>query len=117
MSITINKLDPADKTALHCHYPSQTSQQPCELRIDLENETLSVDYNPEIGQPRAMTMSAWCRRTIVFEIPCLTTTVANHLLDEAGPIAQRMVDGATIEWNGNNRVGTLNGDAQEAQDL
>lgn len=116
MAITINKIDPADKTALHCHYPNQTNQQPCELRIDLQNGILSVGYNPEIGHPRAMTMSAWCRRTIVFEIPCLTTVVANRLLDDAGPLAQRMIDNSEIEWDGNNRVGKLGIDAQAAQE-
>lgn len=100
---------------LLCHYPGENNIQPTNLELDLEDGELTAGYNPNVGG-RAYPESVGNRRTLWFPIPCLTATAANALLEDAKPIAQRILDGATIEWNGNNLVGVLTSDAQAACD-
>ncbi|MGW2112830.1 hypothetical protein [Streptomyces sp. NPDC001948] len=50
--------------------------------------------------------------------PVLNGEAANELLRELAPLAQRVLDGATIEWDGENYVGRLiTDDADEAYGL
>jgi|GEM_PF-1401384 len=111
-TVNITRIDEPDE--LFCHYPGQYQPQPCHLALDLEDGELTASYNPEIGSGRPA--SVYHRRTLWAEIPCLTADAANALLDEVAPTAQRVLDGATIEWNGNNHVGHLTDDAEQAWD-
>ncbi len=56
------------------------------------------------------------RRTLRWAIPVLTAESANELLDELAPLAARVLAGADVEWDGNNHVGVLDADAQDAAD-
>jgi len=97
---------------LYCHYSSQTSPQPCYVYLDCKNETLGANYNAEIGN--AVPFSVWHGHTIRFEIPTLLASIANKLLDEIHPIAERVISGYTLVWDGNNFVAQFNEDATEA---
>lgn len=111
-TITIRRVE--TDTELHRHYDGQYEQQPCSINLDLEDGELWCDYNANIGG--GYSMSVFHRRTLSLSIPCLTGEAANDLMEEVAPIAQRVLDGASIEWDGNNNVGVLNESAQAAYD-
>jgi len=106
----VNKLTEGNE--LFCHYRNQTSPQPCYIELDCEGETLTADYNGEIGN--AVPFAVWHRRTLRFDIPILTADAANRLLDEIAPLAQRVIGGYESVWDGSNHVGTYTDDAQRA---
>ena len=108
--ITISKL--TDKNALHCQYQGQTSEQDCYIELDCRRAWLSAYYNAEIGN--AVPFSAYHGHEQRFAIPCLTADVANALMEEIAPIAQRVVDGYEFDWDGNNHVAKFTDDAQAA---
>lgn len=101
-------------TDLFRWYDGQSEPQPCLLKLDLTDGELTCDYNPEISN--AVPEPVDHRRTLTFEIPCLTADAANQLMAEVQPLAQRILAGASIEWNGSSHVGVLNDDAQAAED-
>lgn len=111
-AVTIIPVEQPD--ALYCHYPRQFERQDCHIALDLETGRMSADYNPEIGT--AIPMSVFHNRTLWWDIPCLTADAANSLMEELRPLAQRILDGSEIEWDGNNNVGHLDADAQAASD-
>ncbi len=97
---------------LHHRYDGENAQQPCHLAIDLEDGTVTCDWNPERGS-NALPAAVYHRRILWLPIPTLLTRYANQLVTEALPYARRILDDATIEWDGNNHVGRL-GDAAAA---
>jgi len=109
--ITIHKCDAMDE--LHTHYERQTQQQGCYLWLDCDEDEMGCDANPEIGN--AVPTRVWHGRVRRYSIPCLTATAANRLMDEARPLAERIVAGYECEWDGNNHVGRLNDDALAAE--
>jgi len=46
----------------------------------------------------------------------MTAAGMNRLMDEIAPLADRVLAGSEIEWDGNNHVGKLDEDAQDASD-
>lgn len=110
VTVTLQNTDTPD--ALYRHYQGQSERQPCFLALDLEGGELWGDYNGEIGN--GVPASVWHGLTLRWDMSCLTAEAANALLAEAAPIAQRVLDGSSIEWNGSNNVGRCNEDAQAA---
>lgn len=110
----IQLLDEADPTAIYRHYQGEQSPQPCHIELDLRDGELSADYDAEIGN--AVPMSVWHGIVRRWGIPCVTAESANQLMRDIAPLAQRVLDGATIEWDGNNNVGVLTVDAQAAEE-
>lgn len=94
------------------HYDGQHQPQPCHLNIDLNDGEIFCDYDPNIGS--GVSADIWHRRILAVDIPCLTADAANKLMAEILPLAQRVLDGSSIDWNGNNHVGTLDADAGKA---
>jgi hypothetical protein len=88
--------------------------QPCYLTLNLESGEMTCRYNSEIGTN--IPKSVYQQRVIWVSIPCLTATAANRLMDEVAPIAQRILAGAEIVWDGHNHVGRLDDDAQAGVD-
>jgi len=107
----IRKLE--NKFALANRYPGQTNQQDCYISLDLSNETLTAESNPEIGN--AVPMSNYHGHERRYSIPCLTAAAANDLLDEIAPLAERVIAGYESAWNGSNHVARLSEDAQAAE--
>lgn len=109
--VYVTKLTEPDE--LLCQYPGQNGPQSTNLELDLQDGELTAGYNPNInGYPESVAHG----RTLWFSIPCLTATAANRLLEDAKPIAQRILDAAAIELDGNNFVGVLTSDADAALD-
>lgn len=109
-TVTIVPVDEPDE--LYHHYDGQTEQQDCYLSLDIENGQMWCHYDPEIGG--AVPASVYHDRVLRWPIPCLNSTAANALMDEVKPLAERVLAGASIVWNGNNNVGRLDADAVDA---
>lgn len=94
------------------HYPGQTEPQPCVLVLDLEDGDLSADFNPRVGAGSTRDVHFGVKQWI--PIPCLTAECANRLLEEVAPIAQRILDGATVDYHNGDKHGFLNDAAAAA---
>jgi hypothetical protein len=103
-TITILQLE--EKTDLFCFYPRESSPQTCFLKLDIRNGELTADYDPEIGVNHC-TRAEQDRLILTWPIPCLTKEAGNQLLQETAPLANEILAGADIEWNGQNHVGTF----------
>lgn len=112
MNVTIVRVP--HPTALFHRYPGEQQEQDCFLALDLETGRLECDWNGEIGN--GVPMSVHHRRALRWTIPTLTDVSANELMDKVAPLAQRILDGSSVEWDGNNNVGRLNADAEDADD-
>lgn len=109
-TVTINRLtDPAE---LYHRYPREFAPQPVAICLDLETGRLYASWRAGNGWSEA----EWHGRTLAWSIPPLTADAANGLLEEIAPLAQRIIDGASIDWDGHNHVGVLGDDAQAARD-
>lgn len=115
MSITINTDNLRGEPAPLYHvYPRQTKPQPAYVELD-EDGDVSADYNGEIGN--AVPMAVWHRRTLRFDVsPRVGGDDLADFLESDAVVAllERIHAGHTVEWNGNNHVGTLDDDAQAA---
>lgn len=111
IKVTVNHIATPD--ALYCRYDGQLHAQKVNVTLDLEDGELTADYEGSVG---AIPESVFHDRTLWFGIPPLVDEVANRLLDALAPLAQRVLDGADIEWDGNNHVGVLDDDAAAARD-
>ena len=112
--MTVKIISVKDDTELFCHYARQSEPQRCFIALDLEDGQLWADYNAEIGS--AVPEAVWNGRTLRFPAPCMTAAGMNRLMDEIAPLADRVLAGSEIEWDGNNHVGKLDEDAQDASD-
>lgn len=110
--VKIRRVEAPDE--LFRHYPGQSGPQPAELSLDIRDGDLACGFNPELGPPYGQTTAVAYGLVLTADIPVLTADAANRLLDEAAPIAQRVLDGADEYWNGDNRVGRLNPAAESA---
>ncbi|WBB94157.1 hypothetical protein [Verrucosispora sp. WMMC514] len=111
-TVMIEKL--TEPTALYCRYPGEYKTQPCHIQLDLENGRLYCGYASAIGG--AIPEHVYAGRTRTWSIPALTADSANALMDKIAPLAQQVLDGSIIEWDGNNHVGSLNAAAHAAAD-
>jgi hypothetical protein len=114
VKVKVKFLDGGDVSVLYCHYLGQTEPQPCFIALDLEDGELWADYDANIGN--GVPMAVFHGRTLRYPISHLTANAANDLLDEAAPLAQEIIDGASIEWDGENHVGVLAEGASRAHE-
>ena len=98
---------------LYGRYIGQTQAQPTYIELDLEDKTLSADWNGEIGN--GVPMDVWHGLIRRYHIPCLVADEANALMEEILPLAERVIAGAEIVWDGSNWVAKLNEDAEDAE--
>ncbi|MEV4440450.1 hypothetical protein AB0K09_15780 [Streptomyces sp. NPDC049577] len=108
---------------LYRHYDQQAEPQPVFVELDLEDGVLYASYDPEVGNARPAEVGNGRTRRYCLtgkdysgERVIPTAEGANRLLERIAPLAQRVLDGASIEWNGHNRVGVLDEDAQDAEE-
>lgn len=114
MEVTVNKLDESEPHQLYHRYPGQTNPQGCYIELDTRTGEWTADYNAEIGN--AVPMDVWHSRTLRFRLGAVPNAAhANRLLEELAPLAQRILDGASVEWDGSNLVGRFTADAQAAE--
>jgi hypothetical protein len=87
---------------LYCHYDRQTTQQDCYVEIDCADRTITATYNSEIGNAKPIqVLQGHFQR---FGIPCLTAKAANALMVEILPLVEKVCDGYSAEWDGNNMI-------------
>jgi hypothetical protein len=112
-SVKVTQLDEDVPHALHQHYAGEQAPQACHLALDLRDGELSAAYNPEIGS--GIPAFVYHHVVLWWPIACLTAAAANSLLRDLAPLAQRVLAGSRIEWDGSNDVGVLTRDAQAAE--
>ena len=114
MTLEIIELDEEVQDYLHLHYTGQTEAQPCYLELDLEEETLTADYNAEIGNAVPFAVHHGRRRR--YTIPALTSMAANNLMRELSPLMETVLQDSSIVWDGRNNIACLGEDAQAAEE-
>ena len=115
---TMTKLDitfdanKSDRFPVYVHYPQQCQPQPAYITLDLETGECTADYSAEIG---GTSSRQWHGIELTFKIDPMAhkDTIAEAIEDNA-ELFQRILDGATVEWDGNNYRGVLNKDADSA---
>lgn len=112
-TVTIEKLTELD--ALYCRLNGQEGVQDAYIQLDLETGIMSANYNGEIGN--SIPFSVFHGRVRRWTIPVLTADAANQVMQDWAPTAQRILDGSTIEWDGNNHVAVLYADAHDADEM
>jgi hypothetical protein len=101
-----------DPDALYRHYSGQTKPQDCYISLDLRDGEMRADYNAEIGN--AVPDYVWHGLVQRFTIPTLQPATVNALMESLVPLAQRVVNGTEIVWDGSNHVARLTPDADQA---
>ncbi|MFJ5635089.1 hypothetical protein ACIQF5_20930 [Streptomyces goshikiensis] len=110
-TLTVEVRPVSGPDALHRQYHGQNEPQPAYIELGLEDGIFLADYDAGGGTPGSVRAGIDQRWTI----PVLTQKAANELLAELAPVAQRVLDGSDVQWDGNNRVGRiLTEDAQQA---
>jgi len=102
---------PAD---LYCRYKNNYEPQPVYINLDLTNGALYADYRATDGTP----MRVWLGQVRTWSIPPLVADEANELLERIAPLAQRILDGSSIELDAltGRHIGVLNDDAAAAEE-
>ncbi|MEW1912529.1 hypothetical protein AB0442_29520 [Kitasatospora sp. NPDC085895] len=97
---------------LHRRYHGQSQAQPVYVELGLGDGVLLASYDAEVGggRPAEVHHGIDWRWTI----PILQAEAANELLDELAPLAQQVLDGSEVVWDGHNRVGRILTDEAQA---
>ena len=98
---------------LRHRYQGQQMPQPIFLELFPKGRAVKVDYNAEIGN--AVPMETWNGLFRRYTIPLMSRRNAVRLARTLRPLFERVCDGWTWEWDGNNHVGKINADAQDAE--
>ena len=109
---SIEHLDETDPGALFHLYPGQQAPQDAYIALSIEDEAMWMESNGEIGN--AVPSDVWHGTTLRFGLPPIQAAAANALLDELLPLAERVIAGASEQWDGSNNVGVYDADAQDA---
>src|SRR5690606_6078487 len=112
--MTTAKIHPvSEPDALSCRYENNYEPQPVYINLDLEDAELYADYPASNGTPGRVCLG----QVRAWEITPLVADAANELLREIAPLAQRILDGSSIEVNPRtgDPVGVLSDDATAAE--
>lgn len=93
-------------------YPTKQRPQPCFIELDTETGDLRADWDPEVGN--TVPDRVWRGIMLRYEVPPLSAEAANALLARIAPIAERVVAGSKVAWDGHNHVGVQAFDASQA---
>jgi hypothetical protein len=99
---------------LYCRYPGQTNAQGACIQMS-ESGVITAGFNGDIGG--AVSFDEFHRRTLSWSVAAQVrgNALADLLeSDEMRALFERVYAGHTIDWDGNNNVGKLDDDAQEA---
>jgi len=104
----------SEPTALYCRHKNNYEPQPVYISLDLADGELYADYRATDGTPGRV----WLGQVRVWEIPPLVADEANELLAHIAPLAQRILDGSSIEVDSRtgDPVGVLDDDAMAAEE-
>ena len=112
MSVRI--IECTDPTELFVQYHGQSEPQPAYIELDTQEGSLHATYDGEIGGAVPFTVYHGLDRR--YGIPVLTAEAANRVMQEIAPLADRVIAGTKVEWDGRNNVAILNEDAQGAEE-
>ena len=93
-------------------YAGQEESQPGHISLYLPTATLTASYDANTGGTPVDVAYGFDRR---YDTPLLAGSAANRLMSEILPLAQRIVDDYTSEWDGKNTVAVLGPDAEAAE--
>jgi hypothetical protein len=99
---------------LYCQYPGQTEPQPAYLQID-DDGAITLDYSGEIGN--AVPADVWhglVSRHPISELLSADQCAAVLVDATVVALAARVHAGRSSVWDGNNYVGRLTDDAEQA---
>ncbi|GAA2679410.1 MULTISPECIES: hypothetical protein [Actinosynnema] len=117
MSTTVQPiyLDPADLAVLYLRRAGQTDH--CHLVLDLRDGDLAAHANQEV-EDRDVPESVVSGTVLRWSIPRLTPGDANRLIDQALPLARRVLAGftTTLDTQRATDIGVLDRDATAARD-
>lgn len=99
---------------LHRQYSGQHKPQPCCVSLNCATGRLTAEYDAEIGN--GVPFAVYHGHVQRWSIPALKADVANALLREIAPLAERMIAGYERVWDGHNHVAEFSEDADEADD-
>jgi hypothetical protein len=98
---------------LYEHYYGQTDAQDCQVVLDCETGRLWAEAcSGRNGVPVKEYHRVW----LTWSIERLKASVANDLLAEIAPLAQRILGGFEATWDGHNHVGEYTTEAETASD-
>lgn len=106
------KINVADEMCLQ--YPAQSAPQPCRIELDCDNAIFRAKPNHEIGN--GVPSQIYHKRWQYWTIPCLQPCVAQALLEDLLPLAERVIAGYELVFDGHNHVGKYSEDAKGAID-
>ncbi|MFD9190312.1 hypothetical protein ACFWCA_19040 [Streptomyces phaeochromogenes] len=113
MTATIQTRICSNSDELYCWYAQQSGPQPAYIELGLEDGVFLASYDAIIGSGAPGTVFHGIDRR--WAIPVLTGDATNRLLVELQPLAERILAGSHVEFDGNNRVGRIvTPDANEA---
>jgi hypothetical protein len=101
-------------TELYHRYPRQTEPQDAYVWLNCKTRRLGAEYNPEIGN--AVPTSVYHGHVQRWTIPTLKGAAATALLESLAPLAARVCDGYSSEWDGSNHVAEFTADAEAARE-
>lgn len=110
--VSIQHLNEAAPAALFDLYPGQQAPQDAYIALSIEDEAMWAESNGEIGN--AVPFDVYHRLTLRWYLEPIQAEAANELMDELLPLAERVIDGASVKWDGNNNVGAYTEDASDA---
>jgi len=100
---------------LYMVYPQQFNPQDAYVQLDCDDAEMNADWNAAVGY--SIPMPVYHGRIKRYPVsPYLTSEEVNKLMEGILPLAQRVVDGYTCEWDGHNLVGKFSEDSQEASE-
>lgn len=110
--MTTVHLLPIAGSDLHHRFPRESLAQRCHVTLDCRSGALTAEVDMEIGV--GIPADVYREHIQRWTIPALKATVANNLLAEIQPIAQRVVDGYSSKLDNGNYVARFTEDAGEA---
>lgn len=105
---------PVVGTELYHRYPRETEPQGVFVELDARTGHLTASFDPEVGS--GTPTDVWNGHVVRWTIPPLRADAANRLLAEVAPLAERVVAGYSVRWDGNNHVAKFTKDAATAID-
>jgi hypothetical protein len=116
----VNDLDDLRKTLtpVYSRYPREITPQPAYIEVDLECETVEADFSGEVGNGGTpmRVYHGLVRRVPVTPYARGSALAAFLESEELQKLVERMIDGFESQWDGNNWIGRLTGDATAAEE-
>lgn len=102
-----------DALPAYGQYPGQLQPQPG--YVELDGSMVTADYSGEIGN--GVPADVWHNRTLRWYINgAMSGSDINDLIEQITPLLEIVYAGHDTEWDGNNWVGKLTDEAQEASE-